>query len=354
MKRGIVDSYVGGLSVRISLVGGVSEDHDRVAAVPDQEARSGLIDALGALHLQGALFLRGRYTEGWAFRSAPGEDVAEMLVPGARRVVLFHLVSQGRCWIAVGDGDRHWASEGDVIVLPYGDTHAMGGSHDAPVADMRTLLTQPSPSDVPYVVHGDGGEPTNIVCGYMTCDSPLFDPALGAFPPVFVVTPTEPAAGWVRASMDFVAGQVAPDEAGTFGAPTMLPELVLTEVLKIHLSTAPAAERGFVRALHDPVVAHAMSLIHASPERKWTVAELAAIGGVSVSLLDERFRKELGMPPIRYLTGWRMHLAQDLLTSTDLGVASIARRIGYESEEAFSRAFKRMHGERGHRGIVEV
>ena len=88
-----------------------------------------------------------------------------------------------------------------------------------------------------------------------------------------------------------------------------------------------------------------MALIHQTPERKWTVADLAAAVNVSVSLLDERFRGVLGVPPIRYLTGWRMHVAQDLLTSTDLGVAPIARRVGYESEEAFSRAFKRRHGE---------
>lgn len=324
---------------------GVLPDHDRAAAVPDRDPRHGLIDALSGLHLQSALFLHGRYTEGWAFRSASGEDLAEMLVPGARRVLIFHMVSEGRCWVAVGDGAQHWADAGDVIVLPYGDAHAMGGSADADTVDLGPLITLPEWSDVPYVEHGGGGELTNIVCGFMACDAPLFDPEIRAFPPVFVVRPPDPAAGWVRASMDFAAGQVARDESGTFAVPTLLPELLLTEVLKIHLASAPAAERGFVRALHDPVVARAMASMHAAPERKWTVAELAGAGNVSVSLLDERFRKELGMPPIRYLTGWRMHLAQDLLTSTALGVAAIARRIGYESEEAFSRAFKRMHGE---------
>jgi transcriptional regulator GlxA family with amidase domain len=121
--------------------------------------------------------------------------------------------------------------------------------------------------------------------------------------------------------------------------------MLLIEVLKLHLGTAPTSERGFVTALRDPVVGPAMALIHDAPERKWAVADLAAAVNVSVSQLDERFREVLGVPPIRYLTGWRMHVAQDLLASTDLGVASIARRVGYESEEAFSRAFKRSHGE---------
>lgn len=303
-----------------------------------------LADALSGLHLKGAIFLHGRYTEGWAYRSAPCEDIASLFAPGARKLVLFHLVSEGRCWVAVGDGVQHWAEAGDVVVLPYGDVHTMGGAKDAVVVDVGTLFSPPPWDQMPFIEHGDGGDPTHVVCGYMTCDAPLFDPGIRAFPPVFVVRPTGPAADWVRASIDYAVGQIARDQQGTFHTPTMVPELLLTEVLKIHLASAPAAERGFVRALHDPVVASAMASMHASPERKWTVADLAALANVSVSLLDERFRTALGMPPIRYLTSWRMHLAQDLLTSTDLGVASIARRIGYESEEAFSRAFKRLHG----------
>jgi AraC-like DNA-binding protein len=121
----------------------------------------------------------------------------------------------------------------------------------------------------------------------------------------------------------------------------MLPQLLLIEVLKLHLASTPSGDLTFVRALRDPVAAPAMALIHADPARKWTVADLASALNVSVSHLDERFRRAVGMPPIRYLAGWRMHLAQDLLIGTDLGVASIARRVGYESEEAFSRAFKR-------------
>jgi AraC-like DNA-binding protein len=204
-------------------------------------------------------------------------------------------------------------------------------------------MTPPPWAEMPFINHGGGGEPTHVVCGYLECDDPLFDPSLAAFPPVFVVRPSGAAADWVRASVEFATGQITKGSDDRFATPTMLPRLLLVEVLKIHLASAPAAERGFVRALSDPIVAPAMALIHGAPERKWTVAELAAEGNVSVSLLDERFRAALGMPPIRYLTSWRMHLAQDLLLGTTLGVATIARRVGYESEEAFSRAFKRKY-----------
>jgi AraC-like DNA-binding protein len=125
---------------------------------------------------------------------------------------------------------------------------------------------------------------------------------------------------------------------------TRLPELVLIEVLRAHLATAPAVDAGWIAALHDPVLAPALSLLHGSPERRWTVAELASEVAVSRSLLDERFRQVLGRSPIRYLTEWRMHLAEELLATTEISVATLARRVGYDSEESFSRAFKRASG----------
>jgi transcriptional regulator GlxA family with amidase domain len=127
-------------------------------------------------------------------------------------------------------------------------------------------------------------------------------------------------------------------------ASTRLPELLLIEVLRIHLATAPAVDEGWMVALRDPVLAPALALLHQSPDHKWTVAELAKGSAVSRSLLDERFRQVLGRSPIRYLTEWRMHVAEDLLATTGLGVYAIARRVGYDAEEAFSRAFKRSHG----------
>lgn len=323
---------------------GPLRDHDRGTGDADHDAGTALAAGVDQLHLQGAIFLQGRYSEAWAYRSVPGRDAAAMLAPGSPRVVLFHVVATGRCWIEVeGVGERYWADAGDVIVLPYGDTHLMGGEAEATPVELQAVLPAPPWQRMPMIEHGGGGGPTELVCGYLSCDDPVFDPAMGVLPRVFVVRPSGPAATWVRASIDYAYQQITMVDGFHFRAPTRLPQLVLIEVLKLHLASAPVAERGFVQALRDPVVAAAMSLVHAAPARKWSVAELAASVNVSVSVLDERFRRALGMPPIRYLTGWRMHLAQDLLSSTDLGVATIARRVGYESEEAFSRAFRRKY-----------
>lgn len=297
------------------------------------------------MHLQGAVFLRGEYTEAWTYRSATPEITAALLSPGAPRVALFHLVASGRCWTALPDHERHWARDGDVIVLPYGDIHLMGGAADSEITAMEDLL-EPTPwHRLPVITLGAGGPRTDVVCGYLSSDHPLFDPRLRALPPLFVVSVGEgPARDWVRASIDYALAQTAPAVSGGLQGPTALPELVVREVLRSHLASAPDIEGGWLSALSDPVLVPALAAIHAAPQEHWSVQRLAGLSHVSISLLDERFRSRLGMPPIRYLAGWRMHVAGDLLGSTTLGVAAIARRVGYESEEAFSRAFKRNTG----------
>ncbi len=299
--------------------------------------------ALERLRVEGAIFLRAEYTEGWALDSQGGPAFAGMLHPGAQRVILFHVVASGRCWLSLADGERHWANSGDVIVLPYGDGHTMGGVVPVASVPITTVLAPPPWEQMPIIRHGQGGTRTQVVCGYLHSEDPLFDPRLRALPPVFVVRPPAgPAARWVEANIAYAL------EGSSGGrselASTRLPELLLIEVLRLHLATAPAVERGWVAALRDPVLAPAMASLHATPGRKWTVAELAAGAAVSRSVLDSRFRQVLGRSPIRYLTEWRMHVAQELLATTELGVAAIARRVGYDSEEAFSRAFKRTHG----------
>jgi AraC-like DNA-binding protein len=325
---------------------GLIAGHDPAPGVTDRAATSALSDALAHLQLQGAIFMRGEYTEAWAYESLPSKDAAAILAPGASRVVLFHVVASGRCWIEAGGGERLWAQGGDVIVLPYNDEHRMGGSAAARAINVGELIAPPPWHAMPFIRHGGGGALTSVVCGYLTCENALFDRQLRIFPPAFVVSPPEgPARDWVTASIEYAVQQTAQVSTDRFEVPTRVPELLLIEVLKLHLASAPAADDGWLAAIGDPVLAPALAAIHGAPGSKWSVERLAALAGVSVSLLDERFRRVIGLAPIRYLTGWRMHVAEDLLHSTDLGVAAVARRVGYDSEEAFSRAFKRVHGQ---------
>lgn len=301
-----------------------------------------LFAALEQLRLDGAIFFRSEFTETWAYESPPRAEIIELLHPGAQRLIMFHVIAAGTCWVSVGD-ERHWASAGDIVVLPYGDQHRVGGTGAAEVVSIGQLLGALSWDTLPVLRYGAGGTRTDIVCGYLHSDDPLFDPALRALSPVFVVTPPPgPAADWVASSIEYALAAGAA-EPGPYPS-ARLPEALLIEVLRLHLATAPAAERGWIAALRDPVLAPALAELHRAPERRWTVADLAAAVTVSRSSLDDRFRQVLGRSPIRYLAEWRMHLAQQLLASTDRTVFAIARQVGYDSEEAFSRAFKRSRG----------
>jgi AraC-like DNA-binding protein len=359
--RSVTPSLVARRCGRISFHAGLHEGHDRNTGNPDREPGASAMTetggvsphrsmeqaeplrrALERLRLEGAIFFRAEYTEGWALGSLGGPVIARLLHPGADRVILFDVVASGRCWVALADGERHWAQSGDVIVVPYGDEHTMGGVAPAASVPITTVLTPPPWEQMPIIRHGQGGSRTDVVCGYLYSDDPLFDPGLRALPAAFVVRPPQgPAGRWVEASVTYALEESSGGRSEHLS--TRLPELLLIEMLRLHLATAPAVERGWVAALRDPVLAPAMALLHAAPEKKWAVAELAAGAAVSRSVLDARFRQVLGRSPIRYLTEWRMHLAEELLATTEVSVVEIAGRVGYDSEEAFSRAFKRNH-----------
>ena len=288
--------------------------------------------------------MRGKYSEAWAYQSFPAADAAKVLAPERARVVLFHVIASGRCWIEATGGERLWAQAGDVIVLPYNDEHRMGGTAEAAAVSVRDLIAAPPWDVMPFIQHGEGGDPTDVVCGYLACDDALFDPRLRVFPPAFVVSPTEGAArAWVSASIEYAVQRTTQVSVDRFEAPTRVSELLLIEVLKQHLATAPAADHGWLAAIKDPVIAPALAACTAHRSRSGP-----STGSPSSRVCRRRCSTSgsdavLGLAPIRYLTGWRMHVAEDLLRTTDLGVAAVARRVGYDSEEAFSRAFKRAH-----------
>lgn len=324
-------------------MGGLDPDHDRIHGTDDRLAT--LDRVLAAMRLSCAVFLRGEYTDPWSTKAVSGEDTAAVVHPQSERVAIFHVVATGRCWIALADGVKHWAYQGDVFVLPYGDVHTMGGpTHIAPV-DLMTLLDPPPWNRLPVARTGGGGDETEVVCGYVATDAPLFDERLRALPPLFVVSLPEGAArDWVQASIDYSAQQTLVSVTGGLEGPIELAELLVRAVLKEHLLSTPASDSDWVSALDDSVLAPALAAIHGAPERKWTVSDLAKEANVSASLLDERFREVLHLAPIRYLAEWRMHVASDLLNSTTLSLAAVSHRVGYEAEEAFSRAFKRAKG----------
>ncbi len=300
-----------------------------------------LSDVLRRVHLSSAFFMRGEFSAPWGFDSTDEATLAQVLVPGARRLVLLHLAVEGSFHITLPDGQSALVHPGDAVMLPYCDRHSMLFPQDARRVPIVELLPAPPWSELPVVCRcGGGGAATRVLCGYLDCEDLLFNSVLRALPRlIHLRAKPGPAAEWREASLRYVL------EHGQDKSPLQrLPELVLVDCLRQYAEALPEGETGWLAALRDPLLAKALVLLHAQPEHAWTVEGLARRAAASRSVLAERFAKKLGMTPMRYLAQWRLQLAADLLRTTSMSVAALAARVGYEAEAAFSRAFKRHLG----------
>jgi AraC-like DNA-binding protein len=300
-----------------------------------------LSDVLQRVRLASAFFLRGEFSAPWGFASTDAATLAQVVAPGARRLVLLHLAVEGNFHIRLASGECAFAGPGDAVVLPYCDMHSMmfpEGTQPVPIVN---LLPAPPWKELPVVCKsGGGGAPTRVMCGYLHCEDLLFNPVLRALPRLIHLRASPgPAAEWRQASLRYVL-----ENAGENALLHRLPELVLVDCLRQYAESLPESEAGWLAALRDPVLAKALVLLHAQPEQPWTVTQLARRAAVSRSVLAGRFREALGVSPMRYLTQWRLQLAADMLRRGNPGVAALAARVGYDSEAAFSRAFKRHLG----------
>jgi AraC-like DNA-binding protein len=258
--------------------------------------------------------------------------------------VLFHIVAEGSCWIRLRSGEQVEASEGDVLVVPYADQHAMGVADHLPPVPISSLLPAPPWEELPVIRDGGGGARTSVVCGYLHCEAPIFEPVVNALPPLFAVRPPSgPAADWIRASIRY-AFDASVCSSGLSNLSVRLPELVFREVLRLYVQSGPPQLSAWLAALDDPIIGRALSDLHSEPAHAWTLDELAGRAACSRSTLSERFSRLVGRAPMQYLAEWRVQLAAQLLRETTLGVAAVAYRVGYESEAAFNRAFKRALG----------
>jgi AraC-like DNA-binding protein len=301
-------------------------------------------DVLSRIRLDGAMFLRAEYTAPWVCESPSAGELIGLLRCQAKRLVLFHIIAEGSCWLRLSRGNCVEAREGDVVVLPYADQHAMGVAEYVSAVPISSLLPTPPWHELPVIRHGGGGSRTSMVCGYLHCDAPMFEPLVNALPPVFIVRPPSgPAADWVNASIQYALDASACSSPRTSLA-LRLPELLFLEVLRLYVQSGPPQLSGWLAALHDPIVGQALTELHGAPAWPWTLDELARRSACSRSTLNERFTRLVGRAPMQYLAVWRLQLAAELLLTTQLGVSAVAYRVGYESEAAFNRAFRRAMG----------
>jgi len=304
-----------------------------------------LSDVLKIVRLTGAVFMDAEFTAPWCIGEPTGVEVCIEHLPQAQHVVIYHLVTEGRCEVSVPGRAAASASAGDLIVIPGGDAHSLGSDLSRRPVPGGPFVVQRGPDEVPLVRRGGGGAVTRMVCGYLACHSSLFDTVLAALPRLMVVDMREgPAAHWLTSSIRFGIAESAAERAGAGTVLAKLSELMFVEAIRRYIEGLPADQAGWLAGLRDQFVGKTLALIHSRPAHGWTVDELARAVGQSRSVLAERFTGLVGRPPMQYLTRWRLQLAGDLLRTGRRTVAAIAADVGYDSEAAFSRAFKREMG----------
>lgn len=305
-----------------------------------------LSEVLKVLRLETGIFLEGRFTAPWCIDSAPGREDVSAILPDAEHVAIFHLLVEGRCRARLpGDREAVEFGPGDLLLVPMGDAHLLGS--DVQLAPVRAdLLVEPGPEGGPARIdYGGGGERARFLCGYLACDRRLCMPLLSALPRLVRIPVGDgPAARWLISSFEFGALEGGTRAPGSETLVARLAELLFVEAIRRYVDALPEGQGGWLAGLRDPAVGRALALLHARPGHAWTVDELARESAVSRSTLAERFARFLGESPMHYLLRWRMSLAAQALRTGREPVGRLAERLGYESEAAFNRAFKREYG----------
>ncbi|MBV9994691.1 MAG: AraC family transcriptional regulator [Caulobacteraceae bacterium] len=303
-----------------------------------------LSELLRAVRLTGSVFMHGRFSAPFGVISPARWDSQDAMAR-LRHASVFHLIAEGECQLQTADGAVCDVRAGDLLLLPFTAEHRFwSGAPDR--FGFGPDLVSPGPiSGVGVVSHGGGGQVTRLVCGFLESAELMAAPLFRSLPSLLLErTGEDTVSGMLTATAAQILRQV--DDAAP-GAPFLLGrlmELLFVEVLRRHAARLPEGAAGMLAAMRDPVVARAIHHLHKDPARKWTIEDLAAEAGASRTVLAERFNQFVGKPPIEYLTGWRIQLAAERLRSSREPLARIAEGVGYESEAAFSRAFKREMG----------
>lgn len=331
-----------------------------------------LADALRVMRVACGLFFTARITSPWAVTSPPAERLRPLLAPEAECLAHFHILVDGEpCWVALPGRPPIKMTPGDLIILPQGEQHVMTSDLALPPPPVEhglrlipAMFANVRPGRLPQMCDGGGGAESRLVCGYLQCDQ-SFNPLLGAMPnAIFVrvrdgaatvetttgatelrhLTIPAEAAHWIETTLRYAISEAHADNAAGGTMLARLAELVFAEVMRRYIEKMPEGEKGWLAALGDAQVSRVLKLIHGDPGRDWTVAALGKEAGISRSALAERFSAMVGESPMRYLANWRMQLAKRLLRESGQNIAEIAAQVGYESEAAFNRAFRRLVG----------
>lgn len=301
-----------------------------------------LSEVLKVVKLQGALFYNAEFSSPWSVYAASAASLASFFATGTEHVIVYHLLTEGRASAQLQNGERVSLQAGDIVMIPHGDPHIVENGPDTPPVDNSENLRAVLAQGLKLWRLGGGGEVSKFVCGYMACEPRLSQGFLSGLPSIFKVNIRNDASGrWLENSIRFSVDQADASRAGQEAVLSKLSEVLFVETLRMYIAQLPPQQTGWLAGARDAEVGKTLALMHRNPAHPWTIASLAKESGVSRSVLAERFRHYLSESPMAYLTRWRLQLGAQMLSSTSHSVAQIAPEVGYESEAAFNRAFKR-------------
>jgi AraC-like DNA-binding protein len=291
-------------------------------------------EALHFLRMNGAFYCRSELTAPWGLTLPP--------MPG---YVWFHVVTAGRLWLKAGEADARWLGPGDLALVPHGDGHVLGSEPGAHAPGILELERELVSDRYEILRHGAGGAPTSLICGAVRFDHPAARRLVAALPEIIhVEAAAAPATDTMHSALRLLAAEARTLQPGSEAIITRLGDILVIQAIRYWIDTDPAARTGWLGALQHPQIGQAIALIHRDPARPWTLAALAREVAMSRSAFASRFTELVGEPAMAYVTRWRMHLALDELRDQGATVAQLAGRLGYRSEAAFARAFKRVIG----------
>jgi AraC-like DNA-binding protein len=303
-----------------------------------------LAEMLRTVRLTGSVFLDACFSAPFGVVSPKQYDERTPMAH-LRHVSIFHLIAAGGCTIEIATGERREVTAGDILLIPFADAHKFWNGDFLEMAFGPDLFRPGPVSGMWSIQHGGGGSQTRMVCGFLESSEFLFAPVFRSLPALWVDhTGDDKVSALITSTVREIlslADIAAPGSELMLGR---LMELLFVEVLRRYAAQLPPSAKGWFAALNDPIVGRVLQVVHADPARRWTVDDLAHEAAASRTVLAERFNAVLGQAPIEYLTGWRMQLAAERIRNSNDSLAAIAADIGYESEAAFNRAFKRVTG----------
>ncbi len=291
-------------------------------------------DALHFLRMNGSFYSRCAFTEPWGLVLPP--------MPGS---LMFHIVTSGWCVLEVEGAEPRRLQPGDLALVPHGDGHRLASALGIPGARLFDLPREMISDRYEVLRQGGGGAATHLICGAVTFDHPAAHHLVDVLPNMITVEASDsPRMEWIRSTVRQMAAEATELRTGGETVITRLADVLVIQAIRSWLEQDPAARTGWLGALRDRQISRAIAFIHRDPARAWSVASLAAEVAMSRSAFSARFTALVGEPPMLYVTRWRVHVAQASLKEDGATLGELAHRLGYQSEAAFSRAFKRFMG----------